>query len=116
MAFVMRKVVSKHLFFIDESGSLSNSSSVFILGCLKTDTPDSLEKKLNGMIEYISDNIYYDDFRETILTRGFHAAEDHPDVRAEIFKVLPLLNFRAYFVVIQTSARRLLKNWSLAGK
>lgn len=87
-------------YYLDEAGGIDNDSNIFIHGCIRTDTPDSLEKQLSDLLDSIKDNIYYSSTVEKILNQGFHAVENHFDVRADLFKILPLLNFRAYFVLL----------------
>jgi len=83
----MKKPVIGYSYFVDESGGISNDSRLFILGCLKTDTPKILEKRLVELAEKISDNIYFSGVSEGILLKGFHAVDDHPDIRAEVYKI-----------------------------
>lgn len=87
-------------YYVDEAGGIDNDSNIFINGCIRTDTPDSLEKQLSDLLEGMKDNIYYSSSIEKILNQGFHAVENHFDVRADLFKILPLLNFRAYFILL----------------
>lgn len=87
-------------FYIDESGSINNDSKVFIHGCIKTDSPSSIEQALTELKKDILDDIYYSDFRERILNEGFHATENNMDMRADMYKLLPLLDYRAYIVLV----------------
>lgn len=87
-------------FYIDETGHLGNDSKFFIHGCIKTDTPDILEKALSELKQELYDDLYFDSFSSEIRNKGFHAVDNHPDVRTHLYKLLPLLDYRAYFVVI----------------
>ena len=92
--------VKTNYFYIDESGSISNDSKVFIHGCIKTDTPNTINDALSELKEKLLDDIYYSEFRDRILKEGFHATENNMDMRADVYKLLPLLNYRAYIVLI----------------
>lgn len=89
-----------HYFYIDESGNLFNNESIFIHGCIKTDTKYITETILKKLKENIKEQVYYTRFIEEFEKTGFHATENHPDIRAELYKILPYMNFRAYFIII----------------
>lgn len=91
-------------FYIDEAGHINNDSHIFLYGCIKTDTPDILEEALNEIKNELSEEIYFNHLREQLLKRNFHAVDDHPDIRAAIYKILPTLNFRGYFIVTNKSS------------
>lgn len=86
-------------FYIDEAGHINNDSPIFLYGCIKTDTPDTLEKALIKIKEELSEEVYFTHLRDKLLEKNFHAVDDHFDVRAAIYKILPYQNFRGYFVV-----------------
>lgn len=86
-------------FYIDESGNINNDSTIFLHGCIKTDTPTTITDALINLKTHLSTEIYYEDFKKQILEKGFHATENSMDVRAELYKLLPLMNYRAYFVI-----------------
>ncbi len=86
-------------FYIDESGNINNGSKIFILGCIKTDSPTSISDALKRLKSEMSSEIYYQKFKKQILENGFHATENTMDMRAELYKLLPLMNYRAYFVI-----------------
>lgn len=87
-------------FYIDEAGNLLNNSNVFVHGCIKTDSPKTIENAMTELKSELYDNLYYEEFRDRIYKEGFHATENHPDMRADFYKLLPLLEYRAYFVLI----------------
>lgn len=87
-------------FYIDEGGSVGSNSDFFIHGCIKTDSTRVLENALLKLREEIIDNLYYEEFVERIKEEGFHAVDNHPDIKTEFYKLLPLLNYRAYFVIL----------------
>ncbi|AZB17624.1 hypothetical protein EG352_07505 [Chryseobacterium indologenes] len=86
-------------FYIDESGNINNNSNIFIHGCIKTDSPQTITDALVKLKTDIQSSIYYDDIKKIILKQGFHATENNMDIRAEVYKILPLLDYRAYFVI-----------------
>lgn len=87
-------------FYIDETGHLGNNSGFFIHGCIKTDSPDILENALSELKQELYDDLYFDNFSSEIKENGFHAVDNHPDVRTHLYKLLPLLDYRAYFVIL----------------
>ena len=86
-------------FYIDESGNINNDSKIFILGCIKTDSPTTISDALVKLKSELASEIYYQKFKKQILEKGFHATENTMDMRAELYKLLPLMNYRAYFVI-----------------
>lgn len=94
------KMKKTNYFYIDEAGSFGNSSNVFIHGCIKTDTSEILENALLGLKDEIIDELYYEAFVERVKLEGFHAADNHPDIKSEFYKLLPRLDYRAYFVIL----------------
>lgn len=86
-------------FYIDEAGHINNDSPIFLYGCIKTDTPVTLENALIKIKEELSEEVYFTHLRDKLVEKNFHAVDDHFDVRAAIYKILPYQNFRGYFVV-----------------
>lgn len=86
-------------FYIDESGHINNDSPLFLYGCVKTDTPNELEDILAKTKKDLSEEVYFQHLREKLIERNFHAVDDHFDVRAAVYKILPYLNFRGYFII-----------------
>jgi hypothetical protein len=95
----MTKSKKTNYFYIDESGSISNNSKVFIHGCIKTDTPQTITVALDKLKQELLDSLYYDEFSSRIKKEGFHATENNFDMRADFYKLLPLLDYRSYFVI-----------------
>ncbi len=91
-------------FYIDEAGHVNNDSPIFLYGCIKTDTPEILQNAVQELKEELSEEVYFTHLRGEILSRNFHAVDDHFDVRAAFYKIIPLLNFRGYFIVINKSS------------
>ncbi|WP_395044472.1 hypothetical protein [Flavobacterium sp.] len=91
-------------FYIDEAGHINNNSTVFIHGCVKTDSPETLLRTINEIKNEILNDDYFIEDIETIELQGFHAVENHPDVRKHYYKRLHYFNFRAYFVVVNKTS------------
>jgi len=87
-------------FYIDESGNILNNEKLFIHGCIKTDSPISLKSVMEEVSSEINNELIFKSFREEFAVSGFHAVENHPDIRTALYKRLIKLNWRAYFVVI----------------
>ncbi|EIA07452.1 DUF3800 domain-containing protein [Flavobacterium frigoris] len=87
-------------FYIDEAGHINNNSNIFIHGCVKTDTPETLLKTINEIKDEILNDDHFIEDIEEIKEQGFHATENHPDVRKYYTSRLHYFNFRAYFVVV----------------
>lgn len=98
----MPKAVYKktNYFYIDESGSILNNSPVFILGCTRTDTPDRIEASIRKLLDDFEDEIFFAPMIEDIRRQGFHAVENHFDVRTAFFKVLLMMNLRCFFCIL----------------
>lgn len=86
-------------FYIDESGNISNNATFFIHGCIKTDSPQVITDTLKNLKTKLASDLYYEEIRESILTKGFHATANTKDLQAELYKILPLINYRAYFSI-----------------
>ncbi|SIS57310.1 hypothetical protein SAMN05421786_101276 [Chryseobacterium ureilyticum] len=86
-------------YFIDESGHINNNQDIFLFGCIKTDTPILSEETIEALREELKSELYFEDYQDA-LNNPFHAVDDHPDVRTAFYKIIPFLNFRAFFEVI----------------
>ena len=88
-------------FYIDESGLLrSDKERFFIISCVATDTPDQIEATLYQLRQDICDHLYYFPYREKFISHGFHAVSNHPDIRTEMYKIIPYMNMRVYTIVL----------------
>jgi len=96
---IMNKIKKVNYFYIDESGSISNNQPVFIHGCIKTDSPNSISEALDKIKSEWQNLLYYSSFKDKITKQGFHAVENNMDMKADVYKILPLLNYRSYFVI-----------------
>ena len=88
-----------YYYYIDESGHVNNDQAVFLYGCIRTDTPGFSTTAVEKLKEELKDDIWFFEFEEQIK-KGFHACENHFDLRTAFYRILPLLNFRAFFEVI----------------
>ncbi|GAA6767784.1 hypothetical protein AAFH68_37340 [Flavobacterium sp. CGRL1] len=96
---IMNQTKKVNYFYIDESGSISNNQPVFIHGCIKTDSPNSISEALDKIKSEWQNLLYYSNFKDKITKEGFHAVENNMDMKADVYKILPLLNYRSYFVI-----------------
>jgi hypothetical protein len=96
----VRKFKKINFFYIDESGGILNDSPSFILGCIRTDSPQTISNRISNLITEFENEIYYVPMIDEIKVQGFHAVDNHPDVRARFFALLPILNFRSFFAII----------------
>ncbi len=91
-------------FYIDEAGHINNNSNVFIHGCIKTDTPDIMQEAIEELQEELHGMAYFEETVEILKKQGFHAVENHPDVRARFYSIIPFFNYRGYFVVVDKTS------------
>lgn len=87
-------------FYIDEAGTLGNDSKIFIHGCIKTDNSVIIEKALLELRKTLIEDLYFEGFIERIKQEGFHAVENHHDIKTQFYRLLPFLDYRAYFVIL----------------
>lgn len=87
-------------FYIDESGSILNNENLFIHGCIKTVTPESLSNVMEEVRAEINDELLFESFKIDFESSGFHATVNHFDIRMVLYRRLLKLNWRAYFVVV----------------
>lgn len=92
--------MKENYFYIDEAGSLESNSNFFILGCYKTDTPDEVRSSINSLKEEIINSPYFAYERTEFLKQGFHACENHFDIRARFYNLIAMLNIRAYILLL----------------
>lgn len=98
---IKRKINLKtNYFYIDESGNILNNEKLFIHGCIKTDSPISLTSVMEEVSAEINNELIFKSFKEDFAVSGFHAVDNHPDIRTALYKRLIKLNWRAYFVVV----------------
>ncbi len=92
----------KTYIYIDESGDIAPISEggkpLFLVGCVITDDPISLNESIAELKEMIKNSAYFFRHKENFEKEGFHASTNHPDIYAKFVELLNTLNFRAYVV------------------
>jgi Protein of unknown function (DUF3800) len=95
--------------YIDEAGDLTPISKggkpMFLFGCIITDDPITLNKRIAELKEDIKNSAYHfgrdtGDFEK----KGFHASTNHPDIYGRFVELLNTLNFRAYVVLVDKTS------------
>lgn len=87
-------------FYIDETGHINNDEALFAYGCIKTDTPTLIENVLQNLKEELAEDVILGKYGEKILKNNFHATGDQNDIRTAVYRILPFLNYRAYFIIL----------------
>ena len=86
--------------FIDESGT-DDDSNVLYMSLILTEDPESIRNECTKKIQEI---LHDPELRQNIPSvreRGlnyFHYTSDHPEIKTEVIKLLPLLNFDSYIL------------------
>ena len=106
-------------FFVDESGDptfydrqgnlivgSAGCSPILILGFIETQSPQLLRRSILALQHNIVTDPYFQEFPSIAKTAvAFHAKDDIPEVRYQVFKYLANLEFRAQFVVARKIER-----------
>ena len=87
-------------FYIDETGHINNDSGIFALGCIKTQNPTILSSRIEEIAKEIKSSIYFHENKDKFIKYGFHAVKNNRDIRAKFYAILPLLDYRFYFVIL----------------
>ncbi len=109
----------KHFFFVDESGDpifydrkgnlivgQEGCSSILILGMIEVSNPDSLRKAILDLKSRICADPYFQDFPSIKRTAlAFHAKDDLPEIRYQVYKLLAELDFQTQFIVARKIER-----------
>lgn len=91
--------------YIDESGTLAKGGDdFFIMSCFITDSVETIRVQLEELKKEIKESPYFYAQRKVFLKQGFHACENHPDIRAKYYTLLPKLNVRIYSIVINKTS------------
>jgi len=85
-------------FFIDESGF--NESSLSMLCCVITTTPELLRSEIARLKDDIVHNPRYINMRESFIKSGFHYTENPFEIRNEFLLLLSRLTFEAYICFV----------------
>lgn len=92
--------MKSYYYYIDEAGGLDNNSNFFILGCYKTDTPEKIRSSIEKLQNEITNSPYFAFERKKFTKQGFHACDNHFDIRARFYNLISVLNFRAYILIV----------------
>ena len=104
---------TRNWFFVDESGDPTfydkkgnfivgqeGCSPILLLGFVETTDPKPLRSALLGLQAKIVANPYFEGVPSLEKTRiAFHAKDDLPEIRFQVFELLATLDFKAQFVV-----------------
>ncbi|MFZ4661998.1 MAG: DUF3800 domain-containing protein [Caldilineaceae bacterium] len=106
-------------FFVDESGDPTfydgkgnlivgqeGCSPILLLGFVETQNPVALRKALLALQQTIVNDPYFEGVPSIAKTRvAFHAKDDLPEIRFQVYKLLATLNFKAQFIVARKIER-----------
>lgn len=95
-------ITLKIYIYVDEAGTLvlGDVDRFFLLSCYITDTPNIIKSELLTLQNKILNEPYYAFDIERFKQQGFHACDNHPDIRSGYYKLLLRLNIRIYSIVI----------------
>lgn len=88
-------------YYIDEAGGIDTNSKFFILGCYKTDSPKDVCSALDSLKNEILNAPYFAFQRNDFLKHGFHACENHPDIKSRFYNLVSTLNVRFYILLLK---------------
>ena len=106
-------------FFVDESGDPTfydrkgnlivgqmGCSPILLLGFIETQTPQALRQGLLSLQQEILNDPYFQGVPSLEKTRvAFHAKDDLPEIRFQLYKLLATLEFKAQFIVARKIER-----------
>ena len=106
-------------FYVDESGDPTfydrkgnllvgqpGCSPILILGFIETTDPKPLRQALSDLRALIINDPYFVDVPSLAKTRiAFHAKDDLPEIRFQVYKLLAELDFKAQFIVARKLER-----------
>lgn len=105
--------VGSNWFFVDESGDPTfydrkgnlivgqqGCSPILLLGFIETSNPVVLRRSLLDLQQSIVNDPYFEGVPSSAKTRiAFHAKDDLPEIRFQVYKLLATLEFKAQFIV-----------------
>lgn len=93
--------------YIDESGTLvkDDDSKFFIISCYITDSPLQIQEDLQTLYNDIVNDPYLAFEINEFYEQGFHACENHFDIRSKFYSLLVKLNIRIYSIVISKESK-----------
>ena len=111
----MKKATDKKntYYFVDESGDpcfydkygnfivgKEGCSKILMLGFIETGEPKHIRQELSRVRDKIKNDSYLKDIPSiTKSLKYFHATDDCPEVRQEVYKFISTLNFKSQFVI-----------------
>lgn len=113
-------IYTNNYFFVDESGDTTfynrngewivgkenGSSQILLMGFIRTTEPAFLRRKLDELKNNLINDPYLKDIPSMKKTRiSFHAKDDCPEVRYEVFKLLKDLPFSCNIVVARKTEK-----------
>lgn len=113
-------------FFVDESGDATfydkegnlivgqpGCSPILLLGFIETQDPQSLRKSIISLHKQVLSDPYFQEFPSLTKTAtAFHAKDDVPEIRYQVFKLIATLEFKAQFVVARKIEKVFRNNFS----
>lgn len=88
-------------YYIDEAGGIDTNSKFFILGCYKTDSPQDVCSALDSLKKEILNAPYFAYERNKFLKQGFHACDNHHDIKSRFYNLVSTLNVRFYVLLLK---------------
>lgn len=112
-------ILTNQYFFVDESGDTTfynrskewvvgneGVSKILIMGFIRTTEPEFLRDNLNRLHKEIATNSYFYGVPSITKTNlAFHAKDDIPEVRYEVFKLLNNLPFSCNIVIARKTQK-----------
>jgi hypothetical protein len=92
-------------YYIDEAGDLNTQSKFFLIGCIISNSPDTLMNEISSLEQEIKNSGYFNRFMAEFLRTGFHASTNHPDIYGRFVALLPRLNLIIPCSLLQGKAR-----------
>ena len=113
-------------YFVDEAGDptfydrhgkvilgIEGCSPILILGFIETEYPEEIREALNGVKEKVEQDPYLRGIPSLSKSlRAFHAKDDIPEIRQEVFKVLTELPFKCQFIVARKKLNTFLNTFN----
>ncbi|MFC1807929.1 DUF3800 domain-containing protein [Candidatus Omnitrophota bacterium] len=109
----------KTYYFVDEAGDpvfynrrgefivgREGCSIIFMLGFVETTDPKMIRQELQKLREKVNKDPYLKDIPSLKKSlRHFHATDDCPEIRQEVYRLLKTLSFKAQFVIARKTER-----------
>lgn len=113
-------------FFVDESGDPTfydrkgnlivgqeGCSPLLMLGFIETEEPQAIRKALSDLRQSIISDPYFQGVPSLEQTKvAFHAKDDLPEIRFQVYKLLAQLEFKAQFIVARKIERVFRNNFA----